>query len=69
MAKIAPLKTGFLVTSMLGFLVSAIYVPQFSITWAFSFGLVFIFMFVASMISMVSGPPEIQLGGRYKKIK
>jgi len=68
MAKIAPLRSGFLVTSMIGFLVSVLYIPQFSKTWAFAFGIVFTIMFVASMISMVRGAPEEQLYPRPKEI-
>ncbi len=61
MAKVAPLKTSFLVTSMIGFLVSVLYIPKISTTWAFAFGLVFTLMFVASMIAMVRGTPDEQL--------
>ena len=68
MQRIAPLKTSFLVTSMIGFLVSVLYIPQFSKTWAFAFGIVFTLMFVASMISMVRGAPEEQLYPRLKEI-
>lgn len=56
--KVAPLKPSLLATSMIGFLISTIYIPQFSKTWAFAFGLVFTIMFVACMISMVRGPTE-----------
>jgi hypothetical protein len=68
-SKIAPLKTSFLITSMIGFLVSALYIPRFSLTWAFTFGVVFTIMFVASMISMVKGEPGEQLLVRPKPIK
>lgn len=59
--KIAPLKSSFLAASMIGFLISALYIPRFSTTWAFTFGFVFTLMFVAAMISMLKGPPEPQL--------
>ena len=68
MARIAPLKTSFLAISMIGFLVSALYIPKFSITWAFAFGLIFTLMFVASMIAMVRGTPDEQLYPRPKEI-
>ena len=68
MAQVAPLKTSFLVISMIGFLVSALYIPKLSLTWAFAFGLVFTLMFVASMISMVRGTPDEQLYPRPKEI-
>ncbi len=67
MAKVAPLKTSFLVTSMIGFLVSVLYIPKMSTTWAFTFGLVFTLMFVASMIAMVRGTPDEQLLPRPKE--
>ncbi len=61
MANIAPLNSAFLVTSIIGFLISVFYLPQYSQTWAFTFGFIFITMFVASMISMVRGPVKQQL--------
>ncbi len=68
MAKIAPLKTSFLVFSMIGFLISALYIPKFSITWAFAFGIIFTIMFIASMISMVRATPDEQLYPRPKEV-
>ncbi len=68
MARIAPLKTSFLMISMIGFLISSLYIPKFSLTWAFAFGLVFTLMFVASMISMVRATPDEQLYPRPKEI-
>jgi len=68
MEKIAPLKTSFLVFSMIGFLVSSLYIPKFSRTWAFAFGLIFTLMFIASLISMVRGSPDEQLYPRPKEI-
>jgi hypothetical protein len=64
----APLNTGFLMISMIGFLISALYIPKFSMTWAFAFGLLFTLMFVASMIAMVHGTPDEQLSPRPRKI-
>ncbi|RJQ20344.1 hypothetical protein C4580_04105 [Candidatus Woesearchaeota archaeon] len=61
---VAPLNSAFLATSILGFLISGFYVSSISKTWAFAFGTVFAVMFVASMVSMVSGPPDEQLGAR-----
>ncbi len=62
--KFAPLSSAFLATSMIGFLVSALYVSSIDKTWAFTFGVVFSLMFTASMISMVNADPEEQLGVR-----
>lgn len=65
--KFAPLSSAFLATSIIGFLVSAIYVSSISRTWGFTFGLVFSLMFVASMVSMVNADPDDQLGVRKLK--
>ena len=67
--EVAPLKTSLLVASMIGFLISAVYIPKFSITWAFAFGIIFTIMFIASMISMVRGTPDEQLYPLPKKIQ
>ncbi len=68
MERVAPLKTSFLTISMIGFLISALYIPKFSLTWAFAFGLVFTLMFVASMIAMVKATPDEQLYPRPKEM-
>ena len=62
MNKIAPLKMSFLLTSVIGFLVSVFYIAPMSTNWGFAFGFVFTLMFIASMISMMHGPPGEQLG-------
>ncbi|PIN76053.1 hypothetical protein COV18_01365 [Candidatus Woesearchaeota archaeon CG10_big_fil_rev_8_21_14_0_10_37_12] len=54
-----PLKGSFLATSIIGFLFSAILLPKYSITWAFTFAIVFVLMFIASMISMNRAEPEL----------
>ncbi len=66
--KIAPLKSSFLAMSMLGFLLSVIFIPSYSKTWAFTFGLIFTIMFVASMISMMYATPDEQLAVRPKPL-
>ncbi len=55
---VAPLKGGYMITSMVGFVVSAFYVYDVSPKWGFAFALFFILMFVASLISMTYGPDE-----------
>jgi len=50
--KIAPLSSGFFLTSIVGFFISVFAVYPWSPTWGFTFMLMFIFMFVASMVSM-----------------
>lgn len=55
---VAPLKGGYMITSIVGFLISAIYVFPRSYTWGLTFLIFFTLMFVASMISMTYGPDE-----------
>lgn len=54
--KYAHLSAGFMLTSILGFLISAFFVNGLSETWGFTFMLFFSIMFVASMISMTKAP-------------
>ncbi len=56
-----PLSNSFFLTGIIGFLVSAIYLPKISTTWAFTLGIVFLTMIVASIISMIKATPEAQL--------
>ncbi len=48
----AHLSAGFMLTSIIGFLVSTLFVWKYSISWGFTFSLFFLIMFVASIISM-----------------
>lgn len=50
--KVAPLSSTFMLTAMVGFLISVIYIPKLSLDWAFAFSLIFLLMFISSMISM-----------------
>jgi len=52
MAKVVPLSSSFMLTSILGFLISVFFVMQISISWGFTFALVFVIMFIASIINM-----------------
>ena len=59
MAKHVPLTSGFMLTSILGFLISVMFVmnvpsiPESTrLTWGFTFALIFVIMFIASIISM-----------------
>jgi formate hydrogenlyase subunit 3/multisubunit Na+/H+ antiporter MnhD subunit len=58
---VAPLSGGFMITSIIGFLISVIYVYPQSTTWGFTFGIFFALMFIAAMISMTYGPEAAQL--------
>lgn len=57
----APLSTAFFLSGLLGFLVSAIYLPKFDVTWAFTLGVVFLVMISASLVSMLKASPFPQL--------
>ena len=52
----APLKGSFMLTAMLGFLISAYYVYPQSFNYGFTFMIIFAAMFVASLISMTKAP-------------
>lgn len=52
--KIAPLPASFMLTSIVGFLVSAFLVQELS--WRFTMLLIFAVMFIASFISMTKAP-------------
>ncbi len=57
MYKVAPLTSGFMLTSIIGFLISMIYIYQkVSQTWGFAFALIFAAMFFASMVSLSKAP-------------
>lgn len=55
---VAYLSGGFMITSILGFLISATYVYPASKRWGFTFAIFFVLMFVAAMISMTYGPDK-----------
>jgi len=55
---VAPLKGGYMITSIVGFIISGMYVFPRSERWGITFVLFFTLMFVASMISMTYGPDE-----------
>ncbi len=63
---IAPLSGGYMLTSMVGFIISGFYILPKSQTWGFTFILFFTLMFVASLISMTYAPSEWPLK-TYKK--
>jgi len=56
--KVAPLKGSFMLISILGFVISAIYVYDINPKFGFAFSLVFVLMFIASLISMTYAPIE-----------
>jgi len=52
MAKNVPFSSGFMLTSILGFLISVLFVMKISLTWGFTFALMFVIMFIASVVNM-----------------
>ena len=65
---IAPLSGGYMITSIVGFLISAFYILPKSKTWGFTFVLFFTLMFIASLISMAYAPSDWPLKMDRKKI-
>ena len=52
----APLKGSFMITAILGLFISIYWVTPQSTPYGFSFSIVFIAMFIASLISMTKAP-------------
>lgn len=67
--KVAPLHGSFMVISIVGFLISALYIYRQlgNKTWGFTFMLFFTLMFIASVISMTSSPSIPELDKKPKK--
>ncbi|MAG60680.1 hypothetical protein CL619_02730 [archaeon] len=53
-----PLSASFMVTAILGFVISVYWVYPQSTKFGFAFGLVFVLMFIASLISMTKAPVQ-----------
>lgn len=73
-----PFTSGFMMTSILGFLISVLFVMDISLTWGFTFALVFVIMFIASIVNMshIEADDKYSMGllgiheeGHYKKNK
>jgi len=58
---VAPLKSGFMLTSIVGFLISTVYMFPRTPSWGFTFSVFFAAMLAASIISMTYGPEEAML--------
>lgn len=67
--KAAPISTSFLVAALVGIILSIFWIPQYSASWAFAFGLLFLMMIVAAFISMTKATPDSQLGPRMRRKK
>ena len=70
--KIAPLSKGFMITAILGLLISTMFLANYSLTWAVTLGVVSFVMLIASVISMTYAPVEDELSldrGAYKIVQ
>ncbi len=67
--KAAPLTSGFMFTSIIGFFITVYFWNLFGDTFGFTFALFFVLLFVASIISMMYAAPEdiLALEDRRKK--
>ena len=59
--KVTPLPGSFMITAIVGFFISVVYVFPRSANWGFTFTLFFILMFIASMISVSYAPVDEHL--------
>ena len=55
---IAPLSAGYMLTSIVGILISAFYILPNYRSWGFTFVLFFTLMLIASLISMTYAPSD-----------
>jgi uncharacterized protein (DUF58 family) len=69
--QMAPLKGSFMLTAILGLTISMIYVYPTNPKWGAAFTLVFLLMFIASLINMTYAPigDELQIDVRRLKKK
>ena len=58
--KVAPLSGGFMMTAIIGFLVSAIYIYPRSEAWGFTLMILFAIMFAAAMRATTLAPIEAE---------
>jgi hypothetical protein len=57
--KIAPLKASFMAASILGMIISAIFIMPDYPDWGMAFLILFVVMFISSLISMAYAPIEL----------
>lgn len=55
--KAAPLNSSFMLAGIIGFIISALYIYSKNPAWGFAFGLVFLLMIIAALISMAKAKP------------
>ncbi len=56
--KPAPLPSSFMLTAILGFIISALWVFPQSVNWGFTFLVFFTIMFIAAVVSMTHAPVD-----------
>lgn len=66
---IVPLSSGFMLTSIIGFLISMYYIYPQSKTWGFTLALFFMIMLISSLISMAHSPGDWPLNKKIKSKK
>ena len=54
--KAAPLSSAFMIASILGFIISVLYITKLSVKFGAAFSLVFLLMFLSSFVSMTKAP-------------
>jgi formate hydrogenlyase subunit 3/multisubunit Na+/H+ antiporter MnhD subunit len=67
--KVVPLSSGFMLTSIIGAMISLVYVADKSRTWGFTFFLFFLIMFIASLVSMTFAPIDAEFDVKAKRKK
>ena len=55
---VAPLSAGYMLTSIVGFIISAFWIYPNYEKWGFTLALFFMIMFIAAIISMTYAPGE-----------
>lgn len=65
--KVVPLSAGFMLTSILGAMISAKYVYANSPSFGFTFFLFFTIMFIASLVSMTLAPLDAEFDVKREK--
>jgi len=56
--KVVPLRGSFMITAIIGFAISAIWVLKASVAWGAAFMIFFAIMFIAALISMTYAPTK-----------
>jgi hypothetical protein len=57
-----PLTSGFMLTSIIGFMVSVLFVMKMSVSWGFTFAVFFVIMFISSIVSMSNMEADTRYG-------